>query len=359
MKALGFLSIMKRIIQCNMMMKGWKDTSPYYITFNCSYRCQSRCSSCGIWKIYIKDPELRPKELSLGEIDKIFKEIPAPLWLTLSGGEPFLRGDLLEICESAHKNYPNLYGLGVLTNGLLPEKFVRFIDDLLCVGFSNVKASVSIDGMEKMNDKMRGVKGSYKKALKTYVMLKEIANQRDDFTVVISRTVSPMNAGTLHSFNGNTINDLYISIAQNGIAFNNLDYEFNTNKEAILSDLNFLLENADFKGLYKKIKRVFTKKCKSFIENPRMILPCSAFTASCLIDPFGNVYPCTIWAKKMGSLRSSSFKEIWTSENAEATRKLIKNKSCPLCWSGCEATHCILQALLSLKAPKLMYEMFG
>jgi len=330
---------------------------PYYLTFNVTNKCNSRCDSCRIWETYKDDPELVEMELSTSEIDEMFKSVPEPLWLTLSGGEPLLREDLLEICELAHKNYPSLHGLGILTNGLSPEKFVRFINDVLHVGFRNVKASVSIDGTERMNDKLRGVKGSYKKALKTYLMLKEIAKECDDFTVVISRTVSPMNAGTLHAFNGETIDDLYLSIAQNGIAFNNLDCEFNIDKSLVLSDINFLLENASFEGLYKKIKKVFTKKCKSFIENPQMVLPCSAFTASCLIDPYGDIYPCTIWNRKMGSLRSSSFKEIWASENAKATRELIKNKSCPICCSGCEMTHTILTNLMSRHIFKLISEM--
>ena len=154
-----------------------------------------------------------------------------------------------------------------------------------------------------------------------------------------------MNAGTLSSFDGEAINDLYLSIAQNGVAFNNLGYEFNMDKDAVLSDFDFLLENADFKGVYKKIKRVFTKKCKSFIEDPRMILPCSALIASYLLDPYGNIYPCTIWNRKIGNIHESSFNYVWTSEQAKETRKMIKQELCPICWSGCESSHCILQNL--------------
>ena len=338
-----FLGVLKRVAQCKLMDWDLWDANPYYITFNITYACNSHCKTCGIWKTYIKSPELRQKELGLFEIDHIFQELPAPLWLTLSGGEPVLREDLIGICRSVHKHYPNLYGLGILTNGLLPEKFIHFIEEVLEVGFNSVKASISIDGTETMHDKLRGVKGSYKKALETYRMLKDKTEEDTAFSVVISRTVSPMNAGTLSCFDGEAINDLYLSIAQNGIAFNNLDYEFRMDKEAYLSDVNFLLENAEFKGVYKQIKRVFTKKCKSFIENPRMILPCSALVASLLLDPYGNIYPCTIWNRQIGNLQESSFKDVWTSKLAKETRKLIKQESCPICWSGCEATHCILQ----------------
>ena len=321
------------------------NASPYYITFNVTYQCNSRCKTCGVWKIYNKNPSLRQKELTLLEIDHIFQELPEPLWLTLSGGEPVLREDLIDICQSVHKHYPNLYGLGILTNGLLPKKFVRFIEDVLDVGFNSVKASISIDGTEDIHDKMRGIKGSYKKAVKTYKILKDKAKERSDLNVVISRTVGPINAGTLSSFEGEAIHDLYLSIAQNGIAFNNLDYELKSNNEAILSDIDFLLQNTDFKGLYKKVKKIFTKKCKSFIVAPRMILPCSALVASCLLDPYGNIYPCTIWNRKIGNLQESSFNDVWTSKMAKKTRKLIKQESCPICWSGCESTHCILQNL--------------
>lgn len=338
-----FLGVVKRVAQCKLMDWNLWEANPYYITFNITYKCNSRCETCGIWKIYSENPNLEQKELSLLEIDHLFQELPPPLWLTLSGGEPILREDLIDICQSIHKHYPNLYGLGILTNGLLPKKFMQFIEDVLDIGFNTVKASISIDGTETMHDKLRGVKGSYKKGLETYRMLKDKTKERSDFSVVISRTVSPMNAGTLSSFDGEAINDLYLSIAQNGIAFHNLGYKFKMDKEAYLSDINYLLENADFNGVYKKIKRVFTKKCKSFIEDPKMILPCSALVASFLLDPYGDMYPCTIWNRTIGNLKESSFKTIWTSNMAKETRQLIKQELCPICWSGCEATHCILQ----------------
>lgn len=339
-----FLTVLKRVAQCNLMNHGLWNANPYYVTFNITYECNSRCKTCGIWKTYIKNPELRKKELDLSGINHIFQEIPEPLWLTLSGGEPVLRDDILDICQLAHTHFPNLYGIGILTNGLLPEQFIHFIKEILDIGFNSVKASVSIDGVGNAHDRMRGVRGSYEKALKTYVMLKDIAKENSKLSIVISRTVSSMNAGTLNLVDSEAINDLYLSIAQNGIAFSNLDYEFKMNKEAILSDLDFLLQNADFQGVYKKIKKVFTKKCKSFIEEPRMILPCSALIASCLVDPYGNIYPCTIWDRKIGNLQESSFNDIWNSDRAKETRELIKQEMCPICWSGCESSHCILQS---------------
>lgn len=342
LEILGFL---KRIAQCKLMDWSLWDASPYYVTFNITYLCNSRCNTCGIWKTYNKNPRLKRQELDLAEIDHLFKELPEPLWLTFSGGEPILREDLVDICQLAYKHYPNLYGLGILTNGLLPQKFKHFIETILDIGFNSIKTSVSIDGTEAMHDRIRGVRGSYKKAVETYKLLKDMTKEHDDLSVVISRTISSMNAGTLNCFDGEAINDLYLNIAQNGIAFNNLDYEFTQNKEAFLEDLDFLLDNAHFNGLYKKMKKVFTKKCKAFIETPKMILPCSALVASCLLDPYGNIYPCTIWDRKIGNLQESSFNDIWTSKMAKETRELIKQELCPICWSGCEASHCILQNL--------------
>ena len=162
---MSFLRVLARVFSCKLMMDfGFGTSYPYYLTFNITNKCNSRCKTCFLWKTYVENPELQKQELSLTEINRLFKDIPAPLWLTFSGGEPILRSDLLEICRSAYKNYPDLHGLGILTNGLSPDKIVDFINDLLCVGFRNVKASVSIDGTEKMNDLMRGGKGGFKKA---------------------------------------------------------------------------------------------------------------------------------------------------------------------------------------------------
>jgi len=56
---------------------------PYKLTFALTYRCNSRCQICQIWK------KKKHKELSLLEIEKFFTINDFFNWIDLTGGEVF------------------------------------------------------------------------------------------------------------------------------------------------------------------------------------------------------------------------------------------------------------------------------
>jgi len=68
-----------------------------------TYRCDSRCTTCNIWKIQNHQKD----ELTLGEIDSFFKENREFLKdvesIQITGGEPYLREDLTEIIKKYMK----------------------------------------------------------------------------------------------------------------------------------------------------------------------------------------------------------------------------------------------------------------
>jgi len=278
-------------------------------------------------------------------------KLPEPLWLTLGGGEVYLREDLIEIAESAWNCYPHLYGLGISTNGLLTDRIVNVTKDML-KRKRNLRVSVSIDGYDKLNDEIRGVSGSYTKSLNAYYQLKQLEKDHKYFSTGVNYTISSFNAGKLQSFIEETGIVPDISLTHKGDpAFNNsveVDYLVdNSQNELVLDDLNYLLSQYEITDPRTVIKRIFIKKMKQHLKNPsKMVLPCSALCASIFIDPFGIAFPCTIWSQPLGSLLDYNFEELWKSDQAKYARELIKKEKCSLpCFSGCESTHTILQAM--------------
>ena len=115
------------------------------VTDNCNLRC------CHCYHFHGKDV-LEKKELPLAVWKKRFKKLHRQgiRFVLLVGGEPALRNDVLML---AHRIFPFVY---VITNGtiLIPKKF----DHLLYI---------SIDGMRKTNDSIRG-RGTFDRVLKNY-----------------------------------------------------------------------------------------------------------------------------------------------------------------------------------------------
>jgi Fe-coproporphyrin III synthase len=126
------------------------------VVWNVTRRCNLKCVHC---YAHAKDEEFSG-ELSTSEGKAVLDDLAAfgsPVVL-FSGGEPLARPDLIELAEYA-------VGKGmravISTNGTLINQ--RKAGDLKKVGLSYV--GISLDGLEEVNDRFRGVKGAFGKAM--------------------------------------------------------------------------------------------------------------------------------------------------------------------------------------------------
>ena len=139
-----------------------------------TYRCQAKCRMCSIWKI-TEHQDISPD---------ILKKLPRTLKdINISGGEPFLRTDLEEIVKTVHKRLPGSRMI-VSSNGLMGEKIIPRALELKEI-FPGIGFAFSIDGIEEMQDYMRGVDGAYKKVIAAVCGLRDngIRNIRIAYTL--------------------------------------------------------------------------------------------------------------------------------------------------------------------------------
>ena len=126
------------------------------VVWNATRRCNLKCVHC---YAHAKDIPFE-NELSTEEGKQLIDDLAGfgvPVIL-FSGGEPMVRKDLPELAGYAVKKGIRAV---ISTNGTLitPEK-ARILKD---IGLSYV--GVSLDGMEEIHDKFRGVTGAYQKAM--------------------------------------------------------------------------------------------------------------------------------------------------------------------------------------------------
>lgn len=148
---------------------------PVYAGFYATHRCNLRCNFCDFWKF--NTPELSTRE-ALIIIDKICRL--GVLFFGFTGGEPLLREDLTRLAKRASS-----HGcvVSVNTNGTLIDK-IRASE--LASVFDAVV--VSIDGPEKVHDRLRGRAGTYKKAVNAIKFLKN-----EGLKVGVSSVITPSN----------------------------------------------------------------------------------------------------------------------------------------------------------------------
>ncbi len=161
--------------------------------FAITYRCNSRCSTCGIWKT--GDPTAG--ELTLREIRGFFESekdfLSEVKSVQLTGGEPFLRPDVVSIAESIWRNIPGAF-IWIATNALLSDVVVSKTEEMLNIpGRGGLGVTVSVDGIGKTHDSQRGVDGGYEKALLTLAWLSEIRSRNHDMSLSVGMTLTPLN----------------------------------------------------------------------------------------------------------------------------------------------------------------------
>jgi len=124
-----------------------------------SMKCNLNCFGCYAG-MYRKDDDL-PLEV----IDRVLNEAKemGVYFIVISGGEPFFRGDLLDIYKKHSDMSFHVYTHG----GLLDEKLVGRL-----AGLGNVLPAISVEGFREETDKRRG-KGHYDKVIRAMGLLKE------------------------------------------------------------------------------------------------------------------------------------------------------------------------------------------
>ena len=313
---------------------GFPKTFPMNLTLGLTYRCNSRCSTCNIWK----RKEFK-HELSLNEFEKIFKNIGKNriYLLILTGGEPFLHKDIVEICEYAEK-YCKPETVVIPTNCILNEIVVRKTEEILknCRK-SHITVNISLDGIYGKHDFIRGTPGNFDKAMNVYKKLKSFEKKYKNFDVSLHTVISKFNFMDFKEIFEYVSKELkpenYITeIAEHRNELNNtkenIAPEFNEYSQAI----DLLIKDLETKKLNLKqaLRIEYYRLVKKILKQKKQVIPCYAGIASAQIDPTGEVWFCCVRAESIGNIRDVNYDlmRLWFNEKAEKQRKSIKNKEC-------------------------------
>jgi MoaA/NifB/PqqE/SkfB family radical SAM enzyme len=344
-----------------------KPWMPINITCSVTNRCNSRCLTCNVWKIYIEKPELQKDEFKTGEFDQTFQSIGrAPFWITMSGGEPFLRKDLAQICEAAyHHCQPAI--INIPTNGILTDIIPETTKEISekCPKTSIV-INVSLDGIGFMHDEIRRIPGNFDKLLETYQILKKLQDEFQNLEIGIHSVVSKFNVDKLletYEYAKQLEPDSYITeVAEerselftinSGITPDLKKYE-DFIQELTNKMKHDSLASKKVSKTTKAFRLVYYKIATQVLKEKKQVIPCYAGYASCQISPLGEVWPCCIlgYEASIGNLRNVeyNFKKIWQSEKAYEIRKHIRDRTCycPLANAHYTSILCNLSSMLKV-----------
>ena len=296
---------------------------PYVVSWNLTYRCNLACEHCyldaGGTPLVSTENFADRSELSTEECFRVIDEIVsfAPECVTiLTGGEPLLRRDILEIVQRASQR-----GLWVVvgTNGVrITENVGKRLAEAGARGLS-----LSLDALDPdRHDRFRRVRGAWQNTVEGAQIL-----NRNGLPFIVQTTTGSHNLGELEAI---------ADFAHERLAAKvwNLYFLVPTGRGQFVSDITSAQYDDVLASLYR-IQRKYdgrmlvNAKCaphyiKTVLENSsRAEAPirtysggaggCPAGTHYMGIRPNGDVTPCPYLPVFAGSLRNASLADLWTS----------------------------------------------
>ncbi len=310
-------------------------TRPYVVSWNLTYRCNLACEHCyldaGAAPLVRTENFADRSELGTDECFRVIDEIAAfaPECLTiLTGGEPLLRRDILEIVQRAAER--ELWVV-VGTNGVrITENVAGRLAEAGARGLS-----LSLDALDPgRHDRFRMVSGAWQNTVEGAQIL-----NRTGLPFIVQTTAGSHNVGEL---------DAIADFAHDRLAAKvwNLYFLVPTGRGQFVSDMTPAQYDEVLASLYRiqkkyKSRMVVNAKCaphyiKTVLEHagaetdpsptdaespglsPIRIYSggaggCPAGTHYMGIRPNGDVTPCPYLPVFAGNLRGSSLADLWTS----------------------------------------------
>ena len=280
-----------------------------------TYRCNARCYMCNTWQY----PSDEKDEIGPAEVEKL----PGGLaFVNITGGEPFLREDLADIVAVARTKSHRVV---ISTNGYFTDRVVK-----LAQRFPDIGVRISLEGLPKANDELRGLEDGFDHGLRTLLELQHMGLKDIGFGM----TVSDRNARDLVELfklaKGLNV-EFATAVTHNNFYFHKYDNVFH-DKEMIAGEFRKLIREL-FRTRRPKnwFRAYFNHYLINRIYDGKRPLPCEVGTGLFMLDPFGRILPCNAIEMSMGNIREKSFDEIWNSEEAKKAREAVR--TCTMeCW---------------------------
>jgi MoaA/NifB/PqqE/SkfB family radical SAM enzyme len=341
-------------------LKNWmynKAGVPYTLEINPTNRCNLNCLYCwqqNFQNINYKDnlSEKELKRIIKEALDLGIKEFRIP-----GAGEPLLRTDTLELMKLI-KSKKGTYGILISNGTLLNEQSIKQI-----VEINWDSLTVSIDsGIERINDSLRGKKGTFKLVYNNLVLLKKIKKRLKSHEPFLrfNCVITNKNYKSLDSLfylaekvdcsdvqfqlmtswdrkveylalNSRQLDEFFINIPKLINLAGKL--KINTNISSFNKDLAENIASSMDKLIIHTIKNQDKK------ENKFLSLPCFEPFYNMIILPEGKIASCSVSGTNYSiNIGSKSLKDIWNSNYYKNLRKSLLNiKLMPYCSRCCSS----------------------
>ncbi len=311
---------------------------PLKLRLKVTNRCSAKCFMCNVWKMQDNWAPSLPHELTVEQYQRLFDANRSYLSnikrICLTGGEPTMRRDLVEIARIVSTAVPKA-GMSLNTNGFSTRRVLDSVRAILEFR-KKLTVMISLDGIGEAHDRTRGVRNVFPKVVETIDGLLEMKRTEGaGLKVEINHVMTERNgdqAPLVFAFcqeRGIYFNPIYVI---HGELYDNDGVELNYTPELRAKLLGFIRE------LMQKDDNLQLREAADMLEGRERDYDCWAGRTMFVLEDDGQLYPNGGCPKDflLGNIKDFDFdlKKLLASPRARAVVK--KAKSCRLCRLSCE-----------------------
>lgn len=322
----------KNALRYRLLKVSGKPGIPQALSLEITHRCIAKCIMCNIWKIPPSVKDLPAEEWLRFLSSPLFEDLRE---LDITGGEPFLRDDLVGLVRGiVGLNLKKLRSIAITTNGLLGKKVVEAVEQILRIlrdRSIDLVIVCAMDAAGEVHEKIRNFKGAWPRLNETIQGLMGLREAYPGLILGLKTTVLPMNVDEL---------DGIVRYADDRALFTIISPCIIT--EGRYLNLDRSRELAFQEDGVEKMKRFYQKqtsrwiyhgeKLVEFFERGEMKKPCSCGFNYLFVRSTGDVCLCPLIDLNVGNIRTTSVADILNSAKASRFRRRIgKHSPCRRC----------------------------
>lgn len=290
---------------------------------------------CNIWAVSQPEPELAVDkwvELLSSSVSTDLRE------LDITGGEPFLRDDLVSLIEAVGRlkgdHLKHLRSIAITTNGILTDRVIGAVEDMLGVmrdrGIELVVVC-ALDAVGPLHDQIRRHPGAWSSVQRTLAGLVRLRGEEPNLVLGLKTTVLPSNLGELEKIAAYARDLGLFTIISPAIVTAGRYLNLDRAPDLELSGE----ERVRLAGLYEQGLCGWTYHSKSVarsLRGGRTGRPCTCGFNYLFVRSNGDVFLCPLFEEPVGNVERTPLESVLTSSAARGVRERIgREPRCAVC----------------------------
>lgn len=325
--------------------------SPQILSYLITNICNSHCITCSAWKCtepkYIDGEHLRYR---LGS--SLFSDIRH---VGISGGEPSTFNNLTEQIDIILSTLPKIRTLSITSNCILSDYWEKHLEEiyLKCIGKGVMfQLNVSLDGIDKMHDRIRGTKGNFSQTDKVVKFAKGKGIPFQLHTTINKYNV--YHAGAILHYAKSAKADIVFRLASEIYRLDNDGQiaRITLNSKELSFFCDFLCSKALLEYTGSPARRIFYKKlAEQLLCKTSRLAPCYFKQQGIVLSSDGSLSFCSRFSENFGNLADDDTKLISRFRDKKAFEECC-NGRCSDCYhdqSGVWPLHILANIYLKEK----------